>query len=117
MAVYQLYAGSLCKKKIARFNQDIDYLRKAKEHGICTPEQKKHCRAEYGKWLDHNCESCQMASGETCEYTDWLAMVIRLQDAGYPLQADDLTIEQWLDLARLRGVLEQPVAVKRKANG
>lgn len=32
-----------------------------------------------------------------------------LQDAGYPLRANDLTLEEWYDLARLREAIKPPL--------
>jgi hypothetical protein len=32
-----------------------------------------------------------------------------LQEAGYPLQADDLTLEEWLDLWRVKQVVKPSV--------
>jgi hypothetical protein len=31
----------------------------------------------------------------------------QLQQAGYPFAADDLTLEEWTDLGRIRSALEQ----------
>ncbi|MCK9254089.1 MAG: hypothetical protein M0P55_15170 [Clostridiales bacterium] len=36
--------------------------------------------------------------------------LLQLQKAGYPLRADDLTLEEWYDLGRVRAALEQPAA-------
>lgn len=97
------------KKGVNPFERDIEYIRKAREHGTCTPEQRQKCRAEYGQWLGHNCGECKAASGEISQYTEWLFQVIRLQDAGCPVKADDLSLEQWLDLASLKELLNTPV--------
>jgi len=40
-----------------------------------------------------------------CDYTHRLLKFRRLRLAGYPLGADDLSLEAWLDLGRLEEIL------------
>lgn len=35
--------------------------------------------------------------------------LIQLQKAGYPMAADDLTLEEWYDLGRVRVAIEPPL--------
>lgn len=37
-----------------------------------------------------------------------MLQILRLQEAGYPFFANDLTLEEWLDLARFKETLNQP---------
>jgi hypothetical protein len=39
-----------------------------------------------------------------------LLMMVAIQKAGYPLSADDLTIDEWLDIARVKTAIEQKTA-------
>jgi len=55
-------------------------------------------------------------------YTRKLLTNYSLQQAGYPLQADDLLPEEWFDLARIKQAFNPPlicplIARKKKRHG
>jgi len=41
-------------------------------------------------------------------YTKHLLWIRGLKNAGYPFQADDFPLDQWIDLGRLDSALNQP---------
>lgn len=62
------------------------------------------CRETDGDYLAWSCANCPRTRAEDLDpYTVKLLRVRVLQAAGYPLAADDLTMEEWLDL----GVVNQ----------
>lgn len=55
------------------------------------------------------CEQCPKSKPEDLmPYTHKLLNVYNLQRGGYPLTANDLTPEEWLDLARVRDLFRPP---------
>lgn len=64
---------------------------------------------ENGGNLDWACANCpKTRQADLHPYTSKLTHLYALQMAGYPLQADDLTLEEWLDLGRVRQTLDPP---------
>lgn len=87
----------------------------ALEKGLCTQNEKKKCIKEFGtKNLEWACANCSRKKPEDLSsYTIKLLNMRRLQQAGYPLKANDLTLEEWFDL----GVVNQFFADKDKQEG
>lgn len=73
------------------------------ESGVCTEEEKKKCAYEFGENLQWACSNCKKNrdENEISPYTAKLLRIRALQAAGYPLKANDLTMEEWLDLAEI----------------
>jgi hypothetical protein len=52
--------------------------------------------------LDWACRNCpRKRYADLHDYTKKLFRLHRLQKAGYPLAANDLTIDEWMDLGRI----------------
>ncbi|WP_319543155.1 hypothetical protein [uncultured Pseudodesulfovibrio sp.] len=67
--------------------------------GVCTPRDRRKCRAESGKFLEWACTKCEKIRAENLHpYTVKMIRLMRLKQAGYPLRANDLSMEEWLDL-------------------
>lgn len=53
------------------------------------------------------CEHCPKSrQADLHPYTNKLLYLRSLQIGGYPLAADDLSLEEWMDLGRLKQTLE-----------
>lgn len=53
------------------------------------------------------CSHCEKKRAEDLHpYTHKILSNISLQDAGYPIEANDLTLEEWHDLAALKKALQ-----------
>lgn len=78
--------------------------------GICSPEEEARCEQEFGaENLAWACENCPKARvSDLSGYTKKLLLARQLQRAGYPFDADSFTLEEWLDLGRLKQCLETP---------
>jgi hypothetical protein len=75
--------------------------------GLCTPARQEQCRKDNGGWLDAICKDCKSKRPEDLHpYTHKLLRIKALQDGGYPLDQDDLTLEEWMDLGRIKYELE-----------
>jgi hypothetical protein len=68
------------------------------------------CREEYDdKELSWACATCpKLKSEEIHPYTRKLLDIHTLQKAGFPIDADMLTYEEWLDLGKVNQWLETP---------
>ncbi len=76
---------------------------------ICDESEKEKCRAEFGENLDWACNNCPKQKGaEIGPYTAKLLMMRSLRLAGYPLKANDLTLDEWLDLGMMETWLQMP---------
>lgn len=70
---------------------------------MCGPEDAAECEAEFGENIDWACGNCPRKKPEDLHpYTHKLLRVMGLMNAGYPYAANDLTIEEWGDLGRLK---------------
>jgi len=59
--------------------------------------------------MEWACEKCpKKKPDEISPYTWKIIRLYNLQKAGYPLYADDLTLEEWEDLGRVREALAPP---------
>jgi hypothetical protein len=72
--------------------------------GVCTSERRMKCEAEFGAaHLVWTCANCPRARLEDLSpYTMKILRLADLQFAGYPLAANDLTLEEWFDLGRVK---------------
>jgi len=81
----------------------------ALKDGLCTEKDEKVCREKHGKYLEWTCENCpKKKADEIMDYTRKMLRVWRLQRAGFPMSANDLTLEEWEDLGRMKEVLTPP---------
>jgi hypothetical protein len=76
------------------------------DRGSCTDQDKQGCTEAFGDNLDWACAHCPKKPGgdndnEISEYTAKLLHMRMLRMAGYPLKADHLTHEEWIDLGRV----------------
>lgn len=84
--------------------EDLQALQK----GLCTENEKKKCEAEFGVNIEWACANCpQKRPEDLSPYTVKLLSVRKLQKAGYPLEANDLTLEEWFDLGLICQMLGQ----------
>ncbi|ACL05235.1 hypothetical protein Dalk_3547 [Desulfatibacillum aliphaticivorans] len=71
--------------------------------------EKSKCRAEFGDYLSWACGKCHKAREEDLHpYTQKLFRIRALQKAGYPFRANDLALEEWLDLAAIEVWINTP---------
>jgi len=71
--------------------------------GLCTADEQAKCLDEFGEsGLGWACSQCSKKKPEDLsEYTAKLLYISSLQRGGYPFQANDLTLEEWIDLGRV----------------
>ena len=76
--------------------------------GLCTKQEAANCLDEYGEtgieWACANCPKKKFS--DLRDYTKKLFNLFALQRGGYPFEANDLTLEEWADLGRLRETLQ-----------
>ncbi len=85
------------------FVRDLDVLTNA-----CTEAERRKCEAEFGDNLEWTCERCPKKRPEDIHpYTMKILRLRRLIRAGYPFQANDLTVEEWEDLATANEMIEK----------
>jgi hypothetical protein len=77
---------------------------------VCDDAEIVKCMEEYDeRELAWACAHCpKLKNEEIHPYTRKLLDFRMLQKAGFPLEADMLTYEEWLDLGRVNGMLETP---------
>jgi|UniRef100_A0A7V6DND6 hypothetical protein len=77
---------------------------------LCRPEQRQICRAEHGAFTEWACGACaEYVRPEAISPWTWHLMFLhRLKKAGYPLRANDLSLETWLLLGLIEEALAQP---------
>lgn len=77
---------------------------------ICDDAEVEKCLEEYDEgqltWACANCP--KLKDEEISPYTRKLLNVRMLQQAGFPLDADFLEYEEWLDLGKVNAWLETP---------
>jgi len=76
---------------------------------VCGAEERRRCRGESGSFADWACGVCEeFLQPEALSPWTWhLLFLYRLSKAGYPFRANDLSLETWLLLGVVRGVLEK----------
>ena len=77
---------------------------------LCREEQRRTCRAEHGPFADWACGTCaEYLRPEAISPWTWhLIFLHRLKKAGYPFQANDLSLETWLLLGLVEEALAKP---------
>ena len=76
---------------------------------ICIDEEREKCEIEFGdnlEWACENCEKRRLEDLDLLPYTIKLLEIRTLKAAGYPLRANDLTYEEWIDLGRIEQWLQ-----------
>ncbi len=75
---------------------------------LCGPEERQRCRTESGGFADWACAACteRLRPEAVSPWTWHLVFLYQLSRAGYPFQANDLSLETWLLLGTVRRVLE-----------
>ncbi|HHT9137386.1 MAG TPA: hypothetical protein ACFYEK_09115 [Candidatus Wunengus sp. YC60] len=73
----------------------------------CTPEKKKRCAKDCGPHLEFACKTCEAnKEHEPSEWFNHIWFFYALQRGGYPFRANDLTVDEWMDLGLLKEELE-----------
>ncbi|MDD2902107.1 MAG: hypothetical protein PHU44_06695 [Syntrophales bacterium] len=75
---------------------------------LCGAEEKRRCRTENGVFTAWACAVCEeyLRPEALSPWTWHLLFLYRLQRAGYPFRANDLSLETWLLLGVVQKVLE-----------
>ncbi len=75
---------------------------------LCGPEDRRRCRMESGSFAAWACSVCEeyLRPENLSPWTWHLLFLYRLSRAGYPFRANDLSLETWLLLGVVRGILE-----------
>ncbi len=75
---------------------------------LCGPAERLKCRTASGAFADWACRVCEefLRPEAISPWTWHLVFLDQLKRAGYPFQANDLTLETWLLLGLVRRVLE-----------
>ncbi len=83
----------------------------ALRQGLCDEGQEAACLDEMGEEsLAWACAECSKIRRDDLEpYTLKLLHLAALQKGGYPLDADELSLEEWIDLGRIKEALKPPV--------
>lgn len=80
---------------------------------MCFADEEEKCAAEFEDNLKWACDNCpKRRADDLHEYTQKLIRLRSLRMAGYPFGADDLTLEEWIDLGRLEQCLQTPLPYK-----
>ncbi len=75
---------------------------------MCSDKEHEKCKEEFETHLDWACENCtKMRHEDLHPYTSKLLRIRMLRIAGYPLDAEDLTPEEWYDLGRIGITLDE----------
>ena len=73
------------------------------QKGLCTPDDVQKCAEKYGAGLAWTCENCPKSKTEDIHQYTWkMIRIYNLQQGGFPFQKNDLTLEEWEDLGRVR---------------
>jgi len=79
----------------------------ALQKGLCSSQEEANCLDEFGEtgmeWACANCPKKRFS--DLSEYTVKLLNLVALQHGGFPIPADDLTLEEWVDLGRMKETL------------
>jgi hypothetical protein len=86
---------------------------------LCRREVRRACRLENGDFADWACQACtEFLRPEAVSPWTWhLLFLYRLQKAGYPFRANDLSLETWLLLGRVQEVWENNSLTSRGSLG
>ena len=74
---------------------------------LCGPAQQRRCRSENGAFATWACQACEeyLRPEAISPWTSHLVFLHQLRKAGYPLKANDLTLEDWLLLGLAQRLL------------
>ncbi|MFZ5450273.1 MAG: hypothetical protein ACOZF2_00150 [Thermodesulfobacteriota bacterium] len=75
---------------------------------LCGAEEQRRCRTASGPFAAWACAACEeyLRPEALSPWTWHLLFLYRLQRAGYPFRASDLSLETWLLLGVVQKVLE-----------
>ena len=74
---------------------------------MCDEKERAKCEVEFREHLEWTCKNCPKKRAEDLHpYTLKLFRLRRLCMAGYPFEANDLTMEEWSDLGKLEECLQ-----------
>lgn len=75
---------------------------------LCEPEAQRRCHTESGPFAAWACAACEeyLRPEALSPWTWHLLFLYRLQRAGYPFRANDLSLETWLLLGVVQKILE-----------
>lgn len=78
--------------------------------GLCDDTERAACVEEVGEeMLEWQCSNCPKRRWQDLSpYTHKILRLRRLQQAGYPFEANDLELEEWEDLGRANAWLATP---------
>ena len=81
-----------------------------RDGNICGEKEIAACLEEYDEFeLSWACENCPKLKDEDISpYTRKMLDVRNLQKSGFPMDADLLAYEEWLDLGKVNTWLETP---------
>jgi len=76
--------------------------------GLCNDDEQAKCLDEFGEaGLTWACSQCpKKKQSDLDQYTLKLLHLLSLQNGGYPFKANDLTIDEWIDLGQVREALQ-----------
>jgi hypothetical protein len=82
---------------------------------VCQGDQRQACRVENSTYAGWACKECQeFRRPETISRWTWhLVLLYQLKRAGYPFQANDLSLETWILLGLVQRIFE---AAERKVS-
>lgn len=85
---------------------------------VCRPELKMLCRQENSEFADWACRHCtEFRQPEAISPWTWhLLTLYRLQKAGYPFKANDLSLETWLLLGDVANIIDNMVSSNLKTD-
>lgn len=63
---------------------------------------RKACAADLRQNLDSVCAQCEAREYEPSEWCRHILFLYTLQTAGYPFQANELSIEEWLAIGEVK---------------
>lgn len=74
---------------------------------MCTDDEYAQCKFDYEGNLEWACKHCETKRHEDLHpYTHKLLRIHLLRMGGFPMPADDLTLDEWMDLGRITQALD-----------
>ncbi len=68
----------------------------------CTPEMRKACAADLKQNLDSVCAQCEAREYEPSPWCKHILFLYMLRSGGYPFQANELNIDEWLAIGEVK---------------
>ncbi|MFP3866876.1 MAG: hypothetical protein ACLFUU_01770 [Desulfobacteraceae bacterium] len=86
----------------------ISDIRKILSGRLCTEAQRQKCQQEDQGFSEWACSQCReyIPPEQISPWTWHLLFLYQLQTAGYPFQANDLSLETWMLLGLLRRMIK-----------